>query len=164
MIQGTVKFIAAAVIACALQAPAFAQGNCVELKTTGEVEKEVVNDKGEKTRTLVAAADAKVIPGTEVIWTVTANNVCKQASDNVVITNPVPEHMTLVPGSVLGVGADVTFSVDGKTFAPAGKLTVTENGVARPARAEEYRQIRWAFTNPIPAGSSAFGRFRATLN
>jgi len=164
MIQGTVKFIAAAVIACAFHAPAFAQANCVELKTTGEVEKEVVNDKGEKTKTLVAAADTKVIPGTEVIWTVTAKNACKESSDKVVITNPVPEHMTLVPGSVFGAGADVTYSVDGKTFAPAGKLTVTENGATRAARAEEYRQIRWEFKNPIPAGSSAFGRFRATLN
>jgi len=164
MIQGTVKFIAAAVIACALQAPAFAQTNCIELKTTGEVEKEVVNAKGEKSKVLVAAADSKVVPGTEVIWTVTASNVCKQPSDNVVITNPVPEHMTLVPGSVLGVGADVTFSLDGKAFAPAGKLTVTENGATRAARAEEYRHVRWQFKNPIPAGSSAFGRFRATLN
>jgi uncharacterized repeat protein (TIGR01451 family) len=164
MIKGTVKFIAAAVIACALHAPAFAQTNCVELKTTGEVEKEVVNAKGEKSKVLVAAADTKVIPGTEVIWTVTAKNVCKEASDKVVITNPVPEHMTLVPGSVFGAGADVTYSVDGKTFAPAGQLTVSENGVARAARAEEYRHVRWVFKNPIPGGSSAFGRFRATLN
>ena len=164
MIQGTLKFIAAAVIACALQAPAFAQTSCVELKTTGEVEKEVVNDKGEKTKALVPAAESKVIPGTEVIWTVTARNVCKVPSDKVVITNPVPEHMTLVPGSVFGAGADVSYSLDGKTFAPAGKLTVTENGATRAARAEEYRHIRWEFKNPIPAGSSAFGRFRATLN
>src|SRR4030095_15889760 len=109
------KFIAAPVIASALQAPAFAQTNCVELKTTGEVEKEVVNDKGEKSKVLVPAADSKVIPGTEVLWTVTHRNVCKDPSDKVVITNPVPEHMTLVPGSVFGAGADVTYSVDGKT-------------------------------------------------
>src|SRR3954470_8652611 len=145
MTQGTVKFIAAIVIGCALQAPAFAQANCVELKTTGEVEKEVVNEKGEKSKVLVPAADSKVIPGTEVIWTVTARNVCKEPSDKVVITNPVPEHMTLVPGSVFGAGAEVTYSVDGKTFAAAGKLTVTENGVARAARADEYRHVRWEF-------------------
>ncbi|HKU91138.1 MAG TPA: hypothetical protein VJP84_15195, partial [Steroidobacteraceae bacterium] len=101
---------------------------------------------------------------TEVVLTVTANNICKQPSDKVVINNPVPEHMTLVPGSAIGAGSDITFSVDGKTFAPAGKLTVTENGATRPARAEEYRHIRWEFKNSLQPGASAMGRFRATLD
>jgi uncharacterized repeat protein (TIGR01451 family) len=164
MIKGTVKFIAAAVIACAFQAPAFAQANCVELKTTGEVEKEVVNDKGEKTKALVAAADTKVIPGTEVIWTVTAKNVCKESTDKVVITNPVPEHMTLIAGSVIGAGSDISYSVDGTKFAPAGQLTVSENGATRAARIDEYKLIRWEFKNSLQPGASAFGRFRAVLN
>jgi len=164
MIQGTVKFIAAAVIACALQAPAFAQTNCIELKTTGEVEKEVVNAKGEKSKVLVAAADNKVVPGTEVIWTVTASNVCKQPSDKVTINNPVPEHMTLVPNSAFGPGSDITYSVDGQKFAPAGQLTVLENGAARPARADEYKHIRWVFKSALQPGASAFARFRAVLN
>lgn len=163
MIKGTLKFIgAAAVIACAFSSQAFAQANCIELKTTAEVEKEVVNDKGEKSKVLVAAG--KVVPGTEVVWTVTANNVCKQPSDKVVISNPVPEHMTLVAGSVIGAGSDITFSVDGTTFAPAGKLTVNENGATRPARADEYKLIRWEFRNSLQPGASAFGRFRAVLN
>ena len=89
------------------------------LKTTAEVEKEVVDAKGEKTKELVPAG--KVVPGTEVVWTVTANNICKQPSDKVIINNPVPEHMTLVPNSAFGPGSDVTYSVDGKTFAPAGQ-------------------------------------------
>jgi len=158
---------AIAVIACAFGAPAFAQadkqGGCVvDLKTTAEVEKEVVNDKGQKTRTLVPAG--KVIPGTEVVWTVTASNGCKQPSDKVVINNPVPEHMTLVPGSVIGAGSDISYSVDGKSFAAVDKLTVTENGATRPVRAEEIKFIRWEFKNSLQPGASAFGRFRAVLN
>jgi uncharacterized repeat protein (TIGR01451 family) len=166
MFKGLRIIGASAVFAIAFGAQAFAQankqGNCIELKTTAEVEKEVVNDKGEKSKTLVPAGT--VIPGTEVVMTVTANNICKQPSDKVVISNPVPEHMTLVPGSVIGAGSDITFSVDGKTFAPAGKLTITENGATRPARAEEYRHIRWEFRNSLQPGASAMGRFRATLD
>jgi uncharacterized repeat protein (TIGR01451 family) len=157
---------AAAVIACALSSQAFAQANkpanCIELKTTAEVEKEVVNDKGEKSKALVPAG--KVIPGTEVVWTVTASNVCKQPSDKVVISNPVPEHMTLIAGSVIGAGSDISFSVDGQTFAPAGQLTVSENGAPRAARIDEYKLIRWEFRNSLQPGASAFGRFRAVLN
>jgi uncharacterized repeat protein (TIGR01451 family) len=164
MFKGINKFIGvAALVACSLGSQAFAQTQgCIVLKSTAEVEQEVVNAKGEKTKALVPAG--KVIPGTEVVWTVTANNVCKQPSDKVTINNAVPEHMTLVPGSATGPGSDVTYSVDGKTFAAAGQLTVQENGATRPARAEEYKHIRWEFKNSLPAGASAFARFRALLN
>lgn len=153
------------IVALVAGAQAYAQSpaeGCIVLKSTAEVEQEVLNEKGEKSKTLVPAG--KVIPGTEVVWTVTANNVCKQPSDKVRIDNPVPEHMTLVPGSVIGPGSDITYSVDGKAYAPAGKLTVIENGATRPARAEEYKHIRWEFTNSLQPGASAFGRFRAVLN
>jgi uncharacterized repeat protein (TIGR01451 family) len=106
----------------------------------------------------------KVIPGTEVVWTVTANNTCKQASESVTINNPVPEHMTLVPNSAFGPGSDVSYSVDGKTFAAVDKLTVQENGAARPARADELKYIRWELKSSLQPGTSAFGRFRAVLN
>ena len=147
-----------------LATQAFAQQNaaCIELKTTAQIEKEVVNARGEKSRVLVEAG--KVVPGTEVVWTVTANNVCKVPSDKVTINNAVPEHMTLVPGSAIGAGSDITFSLDGKTFATADKLTVTENGATRPAHADEYRHIRWEFKNSLQPGASAFARFRAVLN
>lgn len=147
-----------------LATQAFAQQNaaCIELKTTAQVEKEVVDARGAKSRVLVEAG--KVVPGTEVVWTVTANNVCKVPSDKVTINNAVPEHMTLVPGSAIGAGSDITFSHDGKTFATADKLTVTENGATRPAHADEYRHIRWEFKNSLQPGASAFARFRAVLN
>jgi uncharacterized repeat protein (TIGR01451 family) len=162
MFKGTLKLVVAA-IACTFASQAFAQSEgCIELKTTAQVEKEVVNDKGEKSKVLVEAG--KVVPGTEVIWTVTANNVCKQASDGVTINNAVPEHMTLVPNSAIGPGSDISFSVDGKKFAPAGQLTVTDNGATRPARSDELKHIRWELKASLQPGASAFGRFRAVLN
>ena len=158
----TLKIIVAA-IACTFASQAFAQAErCIELKTTAQVEKEVVNDKGEKSKVLVEAG--KVVPGTEVIWTVTANNICKQASDGVTINNAVPDHMTLVPNSAIGPGSDITFSVDGKQFAPAGQLTVADNGATRPARSDEFKHIRWELKSSLQPGASAFGRFRAVLN
>ena len=60
MFKGFRIFGASAVLALVFVAPALAQGNCIELKTTAEVEKEVVNDKGEKTKVLAPAAT--VIP------------------------------------------------------------------------------------------------------
>jgi uncharacterized repeat protein (TIGR01451 family) len=99
-----------------------------------------------------------------VIWTVTANNVCKQPSDKVTINNAVPEHMTLVPNSVIGAGSDITYSLDGKSFAAPGQLMVQENGASRAARSDEYKHIRWVFRDPLQPGASALARFRAVLN
>ena len=162
MFKGFRIFGASAVLAFAFVAPALAQGNCIELKTTAEVEKDVVNDKGEKTKVLAPAAT--VIPGTEVVMTVTASNTCKQPSDKVVINNPVPEHMSYVADTAFGAGSDITYSLDGKTFGVPTELTVTENGAKRQARADEYRQIRWVFRSPLQPGASAVARFRAVLN
>lgn len=156
-------FLIATLFASGFGSQAFAQANaCITLTTTAEVEKEVVNDKGEKHKVMMPAG--KVIPGTEVIWTVKANNVCKQASDKITINNAVPEHMTLLANSAAGPGSQVTYSLDGKVFAPAGQLLVQENGATRPARADEYKHIRWEFKNSLAPGASAYASFHAVLN
>ena len=163
MSQGKFKFIgAAALLAFMFDATALAaDARCISLTSKAEVEQEVVNEKGEK---VVKRVDAhKVVPGTEVIWTVTAENTCQQASENVTINNPVPTHMALVANSATGAGSDITYSLDGKAFARPDQLTVTENGAARKARADEYRHIRWVFKTPLMAGARATASFRAVL-
>ena len=165
MIKGNHKFLAAAaLIACGFASQAFAQGQqgCILLKSTAEIAKEVVDAKGVKSVTMVPAD--KVVPGVEVTWTVTANNICKQPSDKVTINNAVPEHMSYVENSAIGPGNDITFSLDGKTFAAPDQLTVQENGATRKARADEYRHIRWVFKDSLQPGAQGFARFRAVLN
>jgi uncharacterized repeat protein (TIGR01451 family) len=163
MTKGKLKFIGAiALLACVFDAQVqAADPRCISLKSKAEVEREVVNDKGEKSMQRVTAS--KVVPGTEVIWTVTAENTCKQPSENVTINNPVPAHMQLIANSATGAGSDVTFSLDGKTFAKPEQLTVLESGATRQARANEYKHIRWVFKNPLAAGATATASFRAVL-
>lgn len=164
MFMGIRKFIAAAaLVACSFASPALAQAqDCIVLKSVAEVEKEVVDAKGQKSVKLVPATT--VVPGTVVTWTVTADNVCKKPSDDVTINNAIPEHMTYVADSATGPGADITFSLDGKAFGTADQLTVQENGVARKAHADEYKHIRWVFRSAIAPGAQAVARFRAVLN
>jgi uncharacterized repeat protein (TIGR01451 family) len=166
MNSGIRKFFGVvALVACAAGSQAIAQApaeGCITLKSIAEVEQEVVNEKGEKSKKLVPAG--KVVPGVEVVWTVTANNVCKQPSDKVTINNAVPAHMSYVANSATGPGSDIVFSLDGKTFAADGQLTVSEDGATRKARADEYKHIRWVFKESLQPGASAFARFRAVLN
>ena len=134
---------------------------CVELKTSAQAETEVV-EQGQKVKRLVPAG--KVVPGDEIVWTITATNVCKQATDNVVIANPVPEHMTYVAGSAMGTGADIAYSLDGKDFKNSAELQVRgADGTTRSARAEEYRAIRWNYKNAFAPGATAFVRYRAVV-
>ena len=145
----------------ALPAVAATQG-CIELKTVAETEQQYVNENGERAVRLVPAA--KVVPGTEVVWTVSASNVCARVAENVFIDNAVPEHMSYLANSASGVGADVAYSLDGRRFAAPEQLTLKESdGSVRIARSDEYSHIRWTFKNPIAPGQLAMARFRATV-
>lgn len=155
-------FISALLLTLAVAAHAQDKG-CIELKNTAEVEQEYVNEQGQKAVRLVPAA--KVVPGDQVIFTVTAKNVCDKPADSIVIANPVPEHMSYVPSSALGTGADLAYSLDGKVFKAAEQLTVSDaNGSTRAARADEYRALRWVFKDSFAPGATAFVRYRAVLN
>jgi uncharacterized repeat protein (TIGR01451 family) len=155
------KAIVAAVLLTMTAGAYAADKACVELKTSAETEHEVI-EQGQKVKRLAPAG--KVVPGDEVIWTITATNVCKTPTDNVAIANPVPEHMTYVSGSATGTGADVAYSLDGKEFKGAGDLTVgATDGATRAARANEYRAIRWTYKSAFAPGATAFVRYRALV-
>ena len=134
---------------------------CVELKTSGESEREVV-ENGQKVKRLVPVG--KVVPGDEIVWTITAKNVCATQADNVVIANPVPEHMTYVANSAMGTGTDIGYSLDGKEFKNASDLQVrAADGTARAAHADEYRAVRWTYKAAFAPGATAFVRYRAVV-
>lgn len=137
--------------------------NCIELQTLAQAEEQYTDEQGKAAKRLVPAD--KIVPGDEVIWTITAKNVCDAAADKIVIANPVPEHMSYVANSAMGVGTTITYSLDGQQFAPLGEVIVKAgDGSQRPARAEEIRAIRWTYTAPFPRGASAFVRYRARVN
>ncbi|HEY5810945.1 MAG TPA: hypothetical protein VIT67_23440 [Povalibacter sp.] len=137
--------------------------NCIELTTTAETEQAYVNEQGQPSKRLVPVASA--LPGDEVVWTVTAKNRCDKPADNIVIANPVPEHMTLVANTAMGVGTDITYSINGKDFKPADALTVRDaDGSTRGARAEDLRYIRWSYASTFTAGATTFVRYRALVD
>jgi uncharacterized repeat protein (TIGR01451 family) len=135
----------------------------IKLTSVAEVEKEVFNQEGKKVIQRVPAA--KVLPGSEVIFTTRYENVSKEKAENAVITNPVPEHMLYKRGSAQGAGARVMFSIDnGKSYNIPNQLFVTDAaGRKFPARPKDYTHIRWTFDNPLPSGAKGDVSFRAIL-
>ncbi len=135
----------------------------IKLQSIAEMEKEVFNAEGKKEIQRVPAA--KVMPGSEVIFTTSYENVSKENAEDAVITNPIPEHMIYTDGSAEGAGTRITFSMDnGKSYNIPTKLFFLDAaGRKFPARPKDYTHIRWAFTNPLPSGAKGIVSFRAIL-
>jgi uncharacterized repeat protein (TIGR01451 family) len=135
---------------------------CVALKTEAQMEQDYTDPQGKPAKRLVALG--KVIPGSEVIWTITATNTCDKPADKVVIENAVPEHMAYVADSAVGPGTDITYSLNGRDFKQATELVVRDaDGNTRAARPEEIKSIRWTLGVSIAPKSIAFARYRAKV-
>ena len=108
-----------------------------------------VQPDGSETMRRVSAT--RVVPGTEVIYTITATNAGNDPADQVVVTNPVPAQTSYVDGSATGANTDITFSVDGgNSWGDAQSLTVVDaNGEPRAATAVDYTHVRWKLQSDL---------------
>lgn len=149
-------------LAVATAARAQEQGH-LNVKTVVQKEEVSVNEDGVAETKLVPVET--VIPGDSVVYTITFRNISDQGAEHVVITNPIADSLTYVEGSAFGPGTEIQFSVDGgQTFAKAEDLTVTENGVMRPAGAQDFTHIRWVMNEELAAGAQGVARFAAVLD
>jgi uncharacterized repeat protein (TIGR01451 family) len=147
------------------QAGAEDQGH-LEIESRSEVEVTVQNDLGQQEVVRIDAATANVTPGDTVIFTNRYVNWGDKLIGDVVVTNPVPEHMTYIGNSAEGKGTKVEFSIDGgSSYASPEKLIVTgDDGNQRLAGPDEYTHIRWVLEKPIEPGGSGEVSFRAKVN
>jgi uncharacterized repeat protein (TIGR01451 family) len=137
--------------------------DAIKVSSIAQVETEVIGKDGKKTLKLVPVA--KAVPGTEVIYTTTFENIIKKPVGDIVINNPIPNASEYKAGSAFGKDCDILFSVDGgKTFGRAEELTVKDaDGKTRPALAKEYTNIRWTYKKQLAAGKSGEVGFRAAI-
>jgi uncharacterized repeat protein (TIGR01451 family) len=136
----------------------------IELQTVAQKELRIAAPGGDVEVKLVPAG--KVVPGDRIVYTIVARNVSAQPADRIVITDPIPEHMTYVDGSAdSGVGG-VLFSVDGgmRFAAPEQLRVIGEDGAPRRAEPRDYTHVRFVFDEPLlPSGEQAV-RFVAQLD
>lgn len=152
--------------ACALASHAAsadeAARNCVQLHNEVQMEQKYVDADGHAATRVVPPS--KVIPGTVMVYTITAHNSCPIASDRLVITNPVPEHMQYVGDSATRELGEPLYSVDSQSYARLEALAAQgADGASRPARNEDIRSIRWTLSKGLPAGQSLSVQFRAIV-
>ena len=135
----------------------------LNVRTVVQKEEVSVNDSGDTERRLVAADT--VVPGDDVVYTITFTNISNDAAENVVITNPISENLTYVSGSAFGPGTVIEFSIDGgQSFAAPDQLRVNADGEFRTARAEDFTHVRWTMQDELQSGAQGMAQFRARLN
>ena len=138
------------------------QGGCIELTTVVEQEQSVTAADGSVTKKFQPAGH--IVPGSEVVYTTTARNLCKKPAEKLVIEQPVPEHMVFVADSAIGGGTQITLSTDGREFHAPGELTVRNaDGSARPAGADDVRAVRWVLSGALAPQDSLSVRYRASV-
>ena len=136
----------------------------IDLQTIAQKEESFVDAQGETRTRLVPVTT--VVPGDQVVYTLTFANRGEQPVTGVTVVDPIPEQMRYVNGSAFGPGTDIAFSVDdGASFAPAEELLVTDaSGAERAARADDFTHIRWVFRGELEPGAQGYARFRAVLD
>lgn len=151
-------------VLCLLTASIAAATPKIEISLT--LAKEVPTKPGAKTTKLIPTTSAT--PGDIVHYTVSYVNKGDEKATNAKIEEPIPPGMTYLEGTAAGAGAEITFSSDGKTFAPPTQLTFevtsasgkTEKKVVTP---NEYTHIRWTLKE-VPPGASGKVTFQVKVN
>jgi hypothetical protein len=151
------------VVSGIFSAGALAADGAIRLKSIAQVEVEVIDKDGKKTRQRTPVR--KAIPASEVIYTTTFENLVNKAVGNIVIDNPIPNDSEYKAGSAFGKDCDILFSADGgKSFATAEYLKVkAADGMERVALPREYTHIRWTYQGQLMAGRSGELGFRTVI-
>jgi len=135
------------------------------IQLTSNAEVEVIKTDATGKQSIKRELATEVVPGKDVIYTLTFENIGTTPGNDIVINNPIPEHTVYKTGSASGTDTQISFSVDdGQNFSAPEQLTVTgADGNTRTAKASEYTTIRWQYTKPLQPGKKSSVEFRVVL-
>lgn len=141
---------------------AFAQSN-ISITSLAFVEKVKV-ENGKDVKVLEKASS--VLPGETVVFKNIVENKNTSVAKEVVVNNIIPKEIAFVEAfSSEEKLTQFEFSVDGTVFAKADKLMIKDKTTAalRVARPEEYTNVRWIYTQGIPAKGQLEFNYRGVL-
>ncbi len=165
MALAAVLVLAAAVPAAWAQAPGAEKP---ELVLTLSAQKEVAV-KGPDGKAKIEWQEVKTgNPGDVIRYTIAYRNGGKSEAREAVIVDPVPKGTTYIPGSAAGEGAEIAFSLDGKTFQapPQLKYKVRQpdgTEAQLTASPDMYTHIRWKLSKPVPPGGTGAVSFKVKV-
>lgn len=138
--------------------------NNVSIQSTAFVEQTTKDSTGKDVKTEALATN--VVPGETVTFKNVISNKGATPAKDIVVTNPLPDHMTFVSAySTDTNNTNITYSLDGKEFGDLTKLSVKDKttGNARSALPEEVKFVRWAVKTQLSGNSNLEVGYKATL-
>lgn len=97
-----------------------------------------------------------VLPEDVIMYEIVFENISDQDVSNIVINNPIANNSIYRDSSASGDDTDITFSVDGKSFAAADALVVKDkSGKSWKAKPEDYTAIRWVYKKSLKPGEKS---------
>lgn len=156
------KIISSLGLCLLISSGAFAQSNIV-INSFAFIEKVVV-ENGKEVKTLEKASN--VLPGETVIFKNVVENKNTVVAKDVVVKNIIPKEISFVEAfSSDEKNTQLEFSVDGNVFTKSDKLMIKDKqtGSMRLARPEEYTNIRWIYTQGIPAKGQLEFNYKGVL-
>lgn len=110
--------------------------------------------------------DRKITAGERVRFIIEAHNAGNSNALHLAPSDPIPAHMSYVPGSAKDGSATVEFSLDGRAFSPhpTVKVKTAKGMVSKPADPSMYRAIRWITHVPLPANHTFTYSYEAQVN
>ncbi len=151
-------------ICCAVFAlSANAKKSPISLTTKSYQEVVEVDSSGKKVVKLVDAK--KVLPGDIIVYKNTIENSSQKPAKNMVLNNPIPEHMEYVANSAnCSDGCKILYSVDGgNSFDVPSKLMIKVGNKSRLALPKEYTNVRWILISALNPNSVTDVSFKARL-
>jgi uncharacterized repeat protein (TIGR01451 family) len=137
--------------------------NSIELKSEAFQEKEEAKADGSKEKKVVPVV--KVVPGEEVLYVITYKNTGKEPATNVVVTNPIPKHMSYRNAEATAVEMPEVSVDGGKVFGELTKLKIKDKlRKMRPALPGDVTHVRWKVVGAVQPNSEGKVRLRAVLN
>ncbi len=131
----------------------------VQLTSSALVERIVKDANGREQRKL--EEPKSVVPGDTIVIEISYKNMGADAATEFVVTNPLPSAIVFAGGETPGAQLSVD---NGANWGQLATLQVRQNdGTTRPAQPSDVTHIRWAFSQPIPAGQQGKLSFKGTV-
>jgi uncharacterized repeat protein (TIGR01451 family) len=149
--------------------PAFAEiDEKPDLALRLSVEKQIIvqDEQGKAKTEWRAVKDTD--PGDVLRYTIRYTNKGKAEAEKAVITDPIPENTLYIRDSAEGKNAEITFSLDGKTFRIPSELTYTvklPDGIEeeRVATPDMYSHVKWQLVNRVKPNETGTLSFKVKV-
>jgi len=133
----------------------------IDVKTASFKEVKEMKD-GKETTKMVPAL--KVLPGEEVIFEISYKNIGKEAATNVVVSNPVPDHMIYKSLEANSEGKGEVSVDKGKSWGDFAALKFTDKlRKARAAQPTDVTHVRWKVAKALQPNEEGKVWLRAIL-